>query len=155
MVKKIGNFDIKREKEIIDAGSHFWCRGHSGAVLVGEQSPDPRYCRFCFTLLTDEVYILKEKHQFNNSMSWAPKTPAKGAEPVLGQATAAASVSGKVEHSKRDTGILIHKRGRPKIEIPIDQVNELRRQGKGMKEIAKQLGLSPMTVSRSLVGAKP
>jgi hypothetical protein len=147
-------FDIVHDKQLIVTGTHFWCSGHLGAVPVGERSEYSRYCRFCFDLMAADVNILKEKHQFNNSMSLAPKTHAEGTVTGPEQATAAASVSDKVEHSKRDTGILVHRRGRPKIEIPLNQVNELRRQGKGVRAIAKQLGLSPMTVSRSLVGAK-
>jgi hypothetical protein len=150
----VPDFSIKKELELIAAGTHFWCTGHLGAVPVSEKSEDPRYCRFCFNLLTEEVKVLKEKHQFNASMSWAPKAPSETPAAALKQATAGVSIFGTGNHHKRDTGILIHRRGRPKIEIPLDQVKELRRQGKGVRAIAKQLGLSPMTVSRSLVGAK-
>jgi hypothetical protein len=71
----MGSFNIKTDNELIAVGTHFWCSGHLGAIAVGEQSADPRYCRACFDLLSAEVKILKETHQFNKSASWLPKTP--------------------------------------------------------------------------------
>jgi hypothetical protein len=71
----MGNFNIKMDNSLIAADTHFWCSGHLGAIPVGEQSADPRYCRACFDLLSAEVKILKETHQFNKKRHGSRKRP--------------------------------------------------------------------------------
>jgi hypothetical protein len=154
----MGNFNIKLENKLIASGTHFWCSGHLGAIPVGEQSADPRYCRACFDLLSAEVKILKETHQFHKSASWLPKVPSNNPPETPGQGlegpNTGLDIFGTDEDNKTHRGILVHSRGRQKIEIPVDQVIGLRKQGKGIRDIAIQLGLSPMTVSRTLAGMK-
>lgn len=47
-------FDIKRDNQMINAGTHFWCSGCLVAKSKSEQSPDPRYCQGCYELLSGE-----------------------------------------------------------------------------------------------------
>jgi hypothetical protein len=154
----MGNFNIKLENKLIASGTHFWCSGHLGAVGVGERSADPRYCNFCFGFFTNEVKILKETHQFNKRASWLPQelpnNPIETPDQGLEQPETGVNVFGTPEHNKTCRGILVHTRGRPKIEVPVNQVIGLHKQGRGIRAIAKQLGLSPMTISRTVAGIK-
>jgi hypothetical protein len=152
----MGNFNIKLENELIASGTHFWCSGHLGAVPVGERSTDQRYCRACFDLLSAEVKIMKETHQFHKSAPWLPKTPSNNPPEIPDRGLEGPETGvinfGTDEDNKTHRGILVHTRGRKKIEIPVDQIIGLHKQGKGIRAIAKELGLSPMTVSRTLTG---
>ncbi len=48
-------FDIKRDNELIAAGTHFWCDACVVAQPLVEQSSDPRYCQSCYEVLKVEA----------------------------------------------------------------------------------------------------
>lgn len=61
-------FDIKRDKELIAAGTHFWCHACQVARTLAEISPNPRYCRMCFDFLNNEAALLPRGKYF----PWVP-----------------------------------------------------------------------------------
>lgn len=62
-------FDIKRDNDLIKAGTHFWCQACIVARPLKEQSPDPRYCKSCYVFLKAEASLLPT----NNRPGWIPK----------------------------------------------------------------------------------
>lgn len=60
-------FDIKRDNELIAAGTHFWCEGCLMARPLDEQSSDPRYCRGCCDFLIQEANLTSSR------ADWVPK----------------------------------------------------------------------------------
>lgn len=60
-------FDIKRDNELINAGTHFWCHACMVARLWAEKSPDERYCFRCFAVLMDEAALLPKRK------AWMPR----------------------------------------------------------------------------------
>ena len=67
----VGVFDSKRDKELIAAGTHFWCEGCLIARPLDTRSPDPRYCQGCYDFLSEEASHLSRKP------SWTPKAQNK------------------------------------------------------------------------------
>ncbi len=62
-------FDAKRDRELIAAGTHFWCEGCLTAQPKDDQSPDPRYCQRCCDFLSREAELLTGWQR----PSWVPK----------------------------------------------------------------------------------
>ena len=62
-------FDIKRDKELIAAGTHFWCEACLMAKPVDEKSADLRYCRGCYDFLTGEASTLA----ITRKPGWVPR----------------------------------------------------------------------------------
>lgn len=48
-----GQFDIEKDKALIDKGSHFFCQGHLAAVVIEQQSRDPKYCFDCYKVIRE------------------------------------------------------------------------------------------------------
>jgi len=69
-------FDIKRDNELIKAGTHFWCQTCVVARPLKEQSPDPRYCKSCYVFLKAESSFLPATRH----PGWIPKkqSPVSG-----------------------------------------------------------------------------
>lgn len=157
----MANFNIKRDNELIASGSHFWCSGHLSAVPVGEQSPDSRYCNFCYELLNNEVKVLKETRQFNRRTAWIPRqqpqpAPQRHADSANQRDKMPVTVA-DVETGIHKTQVIMSHRGRNKKSLPVARIKELAATGASSRDIAKQLELdgvsvSYRTVSRSLVG---
>ena len=69
-------FDVKRDNELIAAGTHFWCESCLTARSVNEGSPDLRYCQSCYDFLMVEAEIKGLTGIIKPS--WVPrKTPIK------------------------------------------------------------------------------
>jgi hypothetical protein len=51
-------FDIKRDNELIAAGTHFWCEACLVARPLDDRSPDERYCQDCYDFLRKEAEML-------------------------------------------------------------------------------------------------
>ena len=52
-----GYFSIKRDNDLIAAGTHSWCQACVVAQPLVEQSGDPRYCQGCFKVLEAEAEV--------------------------------------------------------------------------------------------------
>jgi len=74
-------FDIKRDNQLIAAGSHFWCETCLIAKPLAEQSPDPRYCRGCYDFLSKEAEL-----EGRRAGDWRPQKGKRAAEPSTGSA---------------------------------------------------------------------
>jgi hypothetical protein len=159
------DFNIARENELIAAGTHFWCWGHLGAVPIGEKSPDPRYCKFCFDFLNDEVKILKEARHFRKGAAWVPKASkgqskkapddAQGGDkPSHGTSSHAQNMS-TVNRAKNTVDIIkppppirtVGKRGPKHIDLPEEMIKQLAHNGMGSKAIATRLRVQGIEVS--------
>ncbi|MFC1869866.1 hypothetical protein ACFLYE_01180 [Chloroflexota bacterium] len=71
----MGNiFDIRRDNELIAAGTHFWCQTHGTAQPLEKQSPDPRYCKECCEYLLQEAELLPSTKR----SKWIPRIPKGG-----------------------------------------------------------------------------
>jgi hypothetical protein len=162
----LGNFNIRDDNEKIKTGQYFWCSTHLGVMLVADQSPDPRYCQFCYDLLNNEVRILKETRQYNARASLLPKVTA-GKPPAGTQPGVEAPVKrdkkpiavADVETDTVRTSVILSHRGRNKKSLPVERIKELAASGASSRDIAKKLELdgvmvSYRTVSRALAGVK-
>ncbi len=69
-----GYFSIERDKDII-AGGGFFCFACCVGKLAVEQSPDPRYCLFCYDFLSKEAEGLKAGGQ--RIGGWQPIKPRR------------------------------------------------------------------------------
>ena len=79
-------FDIKRDNELIAAGSHFWCEACVVARPLVEQSPDPRYCLSCFDVLKVEAEM-----QPTRRVAWMPRIVKKTTRVNISRETAPAA----------------------------------------------------------------
>jgi hypothetical protein len=52
-VKSQGQFNIQTDSTLIAKGSHFFCQGHLGAVVIEEQSRDETYCSECYRAIKE------------------------------------------------------------------------------------------------------
>jgi len=69
MAQATAIFDAKRDRELIAAGTHFWCETCLIAKPLGEQSPDSRYCQGCHDFLLREAETLDPSRK----PSWIPR----------------------------------------------------------------------------------
>jgi cytochrome c5 len=60
-------FDAKRDRELIAAGTHFWCEGCITAQPKDDQSRDSRYCQSCCDFLRGEAKTS------NSRAKWVPE----------------------------------------------------------------------------------
>ena len=137
MAVREGYFNIKRENELIDAGSHFWCEACVVARPLVEQSPDPRYCQSCF-----DVLKLEAEMQPTRRAAWMQKIVKKAKIdrkpiPEATQTTPARQeVVAKIkQHGKppitEKQGIM-QQRGRPRKEGEVSRATRWRRAKQGV-----------------------
>lgn len=69
----MNTFDIKRDNELINSGTHFWCETCLVAWPKDDQSPDPRYCLVCYDFLLKEVEMITSHAQKG---AWIPRRTA-------------------------------------------------------------------------------
>jgi len=141
-----GYFDIKRDREIIEAGG-FFCQ----ACLVGkpldDQSPDPRYCLCCYDCLAKEAEMLDRR----NRPKWAPRADKKGAKtsPLKTNKVSrdGVSIMATLESQKYKVAIIppparvttVGKRGPKHKALPVELIMQWAREGMGSKRIASRL----------------
>ena len=63
-------FDIKKDIDLINAGTHFWCKACVVARPLDDQSPEPRYCLACYEIIEKEKKI--DLQQKQNRDYWTP-----------------------------------------------------------------------------------
>jgi hypothetical protein len=136
-------FDIKRDNELIAAGTHFWCQTCLMARPLDDQSPDPRYCQGCYDFLCKEAEMLPPKR---GRPQWVPK--AQGLVPKL------PSVS---EHTPQIMSTV--KRGPKHKALPVKLITQWASEGMGSKAIAVRLKgegveISYKTIQRLLSGQR-
>jgi hypothetical protein len=149
--------NIVEENKLIAAGTHFWCHACLGAVSRSKQSPDIRYCQQCYELLTYEASLPKGR---DHKPAWIPVKAAAASTAVAAQHNVVNPTAANNRNTTSDIttaknkGVLVHLHGggRPKKDVPLDRIKQLRGDGNGVRGIARQLKLSPMTVSRALAG---
>ena len=50
-----GYFNIKRDRKLIDNGTHFFCLACVCAVPIEEESLNPNYCQECYKIIGEVV----------------------------------------------------------------------------------------------------
>lgn len=144
-----GYFNIKRDKELIAADTHFWCETCLVARPLAEQSPDPRYCKSCYVFLLKEAELLTGH---SKKASWIPKPQKEATQKVApisqyGGGIMSTVKGKKIEVDKIQPSVAIetharrlsNKRGRKPKELPEDLIVELAGKGMGSKAIASNL----------------
>lgn len=129
--------DSTNENELIKAGSHFHCSGHLQAVPISQKSPDPRYCQGCFDFLTSEWQSLKENGIHLKRADWVPVGTKKHVEATD---TCCSACNNKTDIALT-TGEIV-------TANLADKVKTLISKGLSYRVIARELGISHMTVSR-------
>lgn len=162
-----GYFNVKRDNELIAAGTHFWCEACLVAKPVDDMSRDQRYCQGCYDFLVYEASLLLEKGSTRRPYWW-PSTMKESFEKEKQSVTPTADgvVSGlpRIEeggtkrkedkptsHAKNNNFVPL---GRPKKELPEKEILELSNQGLSARKIARQYKISRMTVNRILNGQR-
>ena len=124
-------FDIKRDIEIARNGG-FWCL----ACLVGnpanEQSPDKRFCKFCYDLLMEEAELIpnqKKPHWIPLGKSVRGKIPPTLSTNMYQDTphTHVRDTQGRVNNVNHNNGctvVLLRTNGRPRREVPVKQIKE-------------------------------
>ncbi len=80
MTERWPQFNIKKDIELINAGTHFWCKACQVARPLSEKSPDPRYCQGCYELLLKET----ELEGGRRAGEWRPKKGKRLADSCTG-----------------------------------------------------------------------
>lgn len=154
-------FDIKRDNQLIAAGTHFWCDGCLYSRPLKSRSVDPRYCMDCFSLLLHEASIIEERN--GKTAAWFPvaKSVTKVEIPNIPHAEIMQPVI-----SQNSTVCIINPltpetthRGPKHKNLPMKLIKKLSGEGMGVKAIAKQLkeqgvNVHFSTISRALTGQR-
>lgn len=160
-----GYFDIKRDNELIAAGTHFWCEACLMAKPVDDMSRDQRYCQGCYDFLVYEAALLVEKGSTRRPYWW-PQGMEQGTEKEkkVSQDTSFNLSTLKAGKTKVDklvpmTPIVTREKPGPRLmELPDDKIQEWASQGMGSKAIATKLEkeyrvvVSYKTIQRRLQG---
>lgn len=123
-------FDIKRDNELIAAGTHFWCEGHLAAVPVDDISLDLRYCQGCFDVLKVEAAM-----QPTRKASRMPRVAASNRKATVKPLKQQEPVAKIVQHVKPPTTekeVIMQHHGRPKKEGEVHRVTKWRRKKQGV-----------------------
>jgi hypothetical protein len=105
------------------ANDHFFCLGCLEDKPAGEQSPDSRYCKGCCEFLLNEAKMLTG----GKRPSWIPKVnreaPPSMPEPL------SEHVEQARDCDKISIGVSDRVRGRKPINIPVELINNLVKEG--------------------------
>jgi len=161
-----GYFNIKRDNELIAAGTHFWCEACVVARPLGNQSPDPRYCLHCYEVLVKEAAMLKDAGSWRRP-GWLPVTCSNAKRGAKKTGDTQSPIPRNMSTLKDEIITVdiirprIGKRGPRKMELPDYKIKQLHNNGMGAKAIATQLKrehgieVSYKTIQRVLSGERP
>lgn len=157
-------FDIKRDNELIAAGTHFWCEACLYARPVEIKSPDSRYCFRCYDFLLREANQMQGKR---GRPAWVPKAPTKSKSSKIVAphvALEGARIMSTSELPKSRVDIIQPKtpkntRGPKFRKLPTDLIIQLSGEGLGSKAIAtrlkaQEIEISYKTIQRILRGER-
>ena len=139
---KTKEFDIHRDNELIAAGTHFWCETCLVARPLDDQSPDQRYCLNCYDFLLKEAELLSPKQGRPEWIPQAGKPTQKTADVSGHPALIMAGINGRENRICQKST-----QGRPRLDLPLQFIKELRGQGFGATEISRQLNDRGVKVS--------
>jgi hypothetical protein len=148
--ENVAKFDVKRDNELIAAGTHFWCHACQVARPLASKSPDERYCQGCFDVLTYEAGLLPPK---SRKPAWIPKArDAAPTIPVMPVTVNQQSVEAVT--IPPDRGLI---GGEAVTGDVTEKIKKLAGQGKSTRDIAELLkaegiNISHMTIARRLKG---
>ena len=158
-------FDAARDKELIKAGSHFYCLGHLCARPLEERSTDPLYCRSCCDFMLQEVELEGGHHR---KAGWMPKIDGAGVKASAPIPLDGGGIMSTLKPPKNEVDIIaprekLKKRRGPKHKnLPVETIKRwAKAKGMGSKAIAARLSkehgieVSYKTVQRILTGQRP
>ena len=127
-----GYFSIKRDNELIAAGTHFWCQACVVARPLVEQSPDPRYCLSCYEVLKTEAGLLAGRKK----PTWVPRVADSNTntstKPPEGQRGVTKVIPPNYPQGADKNGIMLQKKkGRPVKEGAVTRMTRWRRAKQG------------------------
>jgi len=159
-----GYFDIKRDNELIAAGTHFWCEVCLVAQPLDDQSPDKRYCLGCYDFLNKEAEMLRESGS-RSRPGWLPTASPDTKRGVRKCGDTQSPIQQNLSTLKDEKSTVdiirprIGKRGPRKMELPEEKIKRLYNDAMGAKAIATHLKrehgihVSYKTIQRLLSGA--
>ena len=167
-------FNAKRDRELIAAGTHFFCHACLVAKPASEQSPDERYCQGSYEFLLKEAKLLPAtKHpkwipkSHSNAVRGAVAREIRGEKPipvVVDGVLNMSTVNGK--NSKVDifepsvAKVTRGKRGPKQKPLPQELIKQWAGEDMGSKAIATRLKadtgvtVSYKTIQRLLSGKR-
>jgi len=133
-------FDAHRDKELIEAGTHFYCQGHLTAIPLDDISPDARYCQGCYDFLRQEAELLPETKR----PRWIPKASKNSALKTIHVPSDDVLILSTVNDKKTTVDKIgavtgLSKRGRKKAALPVESIRKMAVAGMGSKRIAAEL----------------
>jgi hypothetical protein len=157
---------VKRDNQLIAAGTHFWCEACLVARPLDDRSPDPRYCQGCYEFLLKEAKMLKEAGSWRRP-DWIPK-PKTSSKKVGYAPTPAPRNMSTLNEDKIKVDIIQPpvvkvtrgKRGPKHKVLPDDLIKQWAGEGMGSKAIATKLKakhsieVSYKTIQRVLSGKR-
>ena len=155
-----GYFDIRRDREIINAGG-FFCRVCLVGKPASEISPDPRYCSGCYDFLLKEAAMLPRTKRKRPEWIPSPKETAQVSQDMRTIMSTLESKKSEVDiihpmAASRATG----KRGPKQRQLPVGLIMQLNIEDLGAKAIASWLKrergieVSYKTIQRILSGER-
>ena len=143
MTERWPQFNIKKDIELINAGTHFWCKACQVARPLSEKSPDPRYCQGCYELLLKEA----ELEGGRRAGEWRPKKGKRLAEP---SASTTSSVITALPDNDKGCDTVAHEEmygGNAVTDFMTGRIRELVAQGMSCRAIEKELAAVGVTIS--------
>ena len=113
-------FSATKDREVVEA-SGFLCQSCLVGKSLDDQSPDPRYCQFCFEILLEEV----KETPIRGRQGWQPVSKRPVALPAKQGVVLQHPTKGKVLGERKE-GIMQH-RGRPKKGGEVHRTTKWRR----------------------------
>jgi hypothetical protein len=162
----MSKFDVKRDNELIAAGTHFWCEACLIARPLDDQSPDERYCQGCYDFLLKEARMLKEAGSWRRP-DWIPKLKTSPKKVGYASTPTPRNMS-TLNEDKIEVDIIRPsvakvtrgKRGPKPKDLPRDLIKQWAGEGMGSKAIASKLRtnrsiiVSYKTIQRVLAGQR-
>lgn len=118
----------------------FFCEACLEDKTKAQRSPDGRYCLGCYQFLLKEAKLDSSSH---HSGGWIPRPAPEGSH------RASAEPVGWVPGCNKNQ-THHNSRGRPRAGISVEKVLKMQAQGVGVRGIARELGVSHMTIARLL-----
>ena len=160
-------FNAKRDRELIATGTHFFCHACLVAKPASEQSPDERYCQWCYDFLLKEA----EMDTRRRDAGWKPikrdKKPITESEKVAQVLGDVRTIMATLNTEKTTVAIIQpsvrskprSKRGPKFKELPRELIIQWASEGLGSKAIATRLKRQGVevgfrTIARVLAGER-
>lgn len=129
----------------------FWCYTHLADLPLSEQSLDPRYCRRCYKVLSQEASDMKSSG-IRRKPWWILKATGEKTVKVVEQPSQIMSTSNAIKNTVDIIPLTVPTRRGPKNHVlPDERIIQLAFSGMGSKAIATKLQSEGCSVSYKTV----